>query len=134
MPALPLTFACGLYDRMVPLYAGEVEPQGIDLNFVPIDTPREVFERMIEGEFAAGEMSASDTIRRMSGGRSPFVAIPVFPSRVFRHGMICVRRDAGIERPKDLEGRRVGVPHFPMTAAVWIRGLLQHEYGIDLSK
>ncbi len=134
MSNVPLTFACGLYDRLVPLYAGEVEPEGIDLNFVPIDTPRDVFDRMIEGEFAAGEMSTSDLIRRMSSGNSPFVAIPVFPSRVFRHGMICVRRDAGIAKPKDLEGRRVGVPHFPMTAAVWIRGLLQHEYGVDLSK
>jgi len=133
MPNVPITFGCGLYDRLVPLFSGEVRPEGIDLTFVPIDTPADVFRRMLEGEFQAGEMSSSDYLRRTSRGECPFVAIPVFPSRVFRHGMICVNRDAGIATPKDLEGKRVGVPAFAMTAAVWIRGLLQREYGVDLT-
>jgi 4,5-dihydroxyphthalate decarboxylase len=133
MPNLPLSFACGLYDRMLPLYTREVVPEGIDLSFTPIDTPAEVFGRMIAGELDVSEMSSSGFIRQMSTGKSPFVGIPVFPSRVFRHGMICVRRDAGISGPKGLEGRRVGLPVYSMTAAVWIRGLLQHEYGVDLS-
>lgn len=133
MPSLPITFGCGLYDRLVPLYAGDVQPDGIDLTFVAIDTPSEVFGRMLDGEFQAGEMSSSDYLRRTSSGDCPFVAIPVFPSRVFRHSMICVNRNAGISAPKDLEGKRIGVPHFPMTAALWIRGLLQREYGVDLS-
>jgi 4,5-dihydroxyphthalate decarboxylase len=133
MANVPITFGCGLYDRLVPLYAGEVQPEGIDLTFVPIDVPSEVFGRMLDGEFHAGEMSSSDYLRRTSAGNCPFVAIPVFPSRVFRHSMICVNRHAGIEGPKDLEGKRVGVPHFPMTAALWIRGLLQREYGVDIS-
>src|SRR3546814_12396229 len=64
--------------------------------------------------------------------RLPFVALPVFPSRVFRHGYIFVNRDAGIAGPKDLEGKRVGVQEYRQTAAVWIRGILQHEYGVDL--
>jgi 4,5-dihydroxyphthalate decarboxylase len=134
VPNLPITFGCGLYDRLVPLYSGEVEPDGIDLKFAAIDSPSETFTRMIAGDFQAGEMSSSDFFRRTSAGTCPFVAIPVFPSRVFRHGMIYVNRNAGIESPRDLEGKRVGVPHFPMTAAVWIRGLLQREYGVDLSK
>lgn len=133
MPNLPITFGCGLYDRLIPLYSGEVPPEGIDLKFVPVDTPSDVFSRMLEGEFQAGEMSSSDFFRRFSSGKCPFVAIPVFPSRVFRHGMICVNVRAAIKGPKDLEGKRIGVPHFPMTAALWIRGLLQREYGVDLS-
>lgn len=133
-PGLPITFGCGLYDRMIPLYSGEVRPEGIDLRFVPVESPGELFTRMLDGEFQAAEMSTSDLLRRMSGGVCPFVAIPAFPSRVFRHGMIAVRRAAGIGSPRELEGRRVGVPHFPMTAAVWIRGILQSEYGVDVSR
>jgi 4,5-dihydroxyphthalate decarboxylase len=135
MSKLPLTFACGLYDRMVPLFAGDVRPEGIDLNFLVIDAPREVFDRMGgHGEFDLAEMSSTEFIMRLTTGDCPFVALPVFPSRVFRHGLIAVNRRSGIKAPKDLEGKRVGVPLYTMTAAVWIRGHLQHEYGVDLSK
>jgi 4,5-dihydroxyphthalate decarboxylase len=130
---LPLTFACGLYDRMLPLYTGDVRPAGIDLKFIANDVPSDVFGRMMKGEFDASEMSSSEFIRLRSAGECPFVAIPVFPSRVFRHGLICINRKAGIRTPKDLEGKRIGVPLYPMSAAVWIRGHLQHEYGVDLS-
>lgn len=131
---LAVNFGCGLYDRMVPLYSGEVRPDGIDVSFEAIDNPRDVFEKMLSGELDAAEMSFSDFIRRTSAGESQLVAIPAFPSRVFRHGMICVRRDAGIETPKDLEGRRIGVPLYPMTATIWIRGILAQEYGVDFSR
>ena len=134
MSGLPLTFACGLYDRMQPLYTGEIRPQGIDLNFLAIDSPREIFDRLAAGrEFDAAEMSSSEFISRKSAGQCPFVAIPVFPSRAFRHGFIAVNRKSGIGSPKDLEGKRVGVPLYTMTAAIWIKGHLQHEYGVDLS-
>ncbi len=131
MADLALTFSCGLYDRLVPLYAKEATPAGIDLQFIVNDSPTEAFARMVKGEYDSGELSCSDYLRRTSAGNFPYVAIPVFPSRVFRHSMICVRRDAGIRDPRDLEGKRVGVPSFGMTAALWIRGLLQHEYGVD---
>jgi 4,5-dihydroxyphthalate decarboxylase len=132
---IPLTFACGLYDRMLPLYSGEVRPEGIDLKFLAIESPREIFDRMAgKMEFDACEMSSSELISRMGAGQCPFVAIPVFPSRVFRHSFICINRNKGIKTPKDLEGKRVGVPLYTMTAALWIRGHLQHEYGVDLSK
>lgn len=129
-----VAFGCGLYDRMVPLYSGEVKAEGIDLTFEPIDNPRDVFERMLAGKLDAAEMSMSDFIRRKSAGESELVAIPAFPSRVFRHGMICVGTASGIETPKDLEGRHIGVPLYAMTAAVWIRGILSQEYGVDFSR
>src|SRR5262249_40101851 len=135
MPKLPLTFACALYDRMQPLYTGEVQPEGIDLNFIAIDQPRPIFDRMSGGqEFDVAEYSSSEFVQPYAKKQCPFVALPVFPSRAFRHGFIAVHRKAGIKQPKDLEGKRVGVPLYTMTAAIFIRGLLQHEYGVDMSK
>jgi ABC-type nitrate/sulfonate/bicarbonate transport system substrate-binding protein len=133
MPKLPMTFACGLYDRMMPLYTGEVKADGIDLNFIPVHHPRDLFDRMVGGlEFDASEMSTSEYICRYAAGQCPFVALPVFPSRMFRHGFIAVDSRV-IKEPKDLQGKRVGVQLYTMTAAIWIRGLLQHDHGVDLS-
>jgi len=84
-------------------------------------------------EFDVSEFSSSEFISRLARGNCPFVALPVFPARVFRHGYIYINRKAGIQTPKDLEGRRVGVALYTMTAAVWIRGHLAHQYGVDLS-
>src|SRR5436309_12439788 len=135
MAELQLSFACGLYDRMQPLYTGEVRVEGIDLNFIAIDQPRPIFDRMAGGEeFDVAEFSSSEFVQRFANKQCPFVAIPVFPSRAFRHGFIAVHRKAGIKTPKDLEGKRVGVPLLTMTAAIYINGLLQHEYGVDLRK
>ncbi len=135
MAKLSLSFACALYDRMQPLYTGEVQVDGVDLNFLPIELPRPIFDRMSGGqEFDVAEYSSSEFIQRFAAGKCPFVAIPVFPSRAFRHEFIAVNRRSGIRQPKDLEGKRVGVALYTMTAAVFIRGLLQHEYGVDLSR
>jgi 4,5-dihydroxyphthalate decarboxylase len=132
---LPFTFASGLYDRMQALYTGEVRPAGIDLNFIPIDSPRLLFDRLAGGgEFDGAEFSASEFITRFCEGQCPFVALPVFPSRVFRHGFITINTRSGINSPKDLEGKRIGVPLYTMTAAIWIRAHLQHDFGVDLSK
>jgi 4,5-dihydroxyphthalate decarboxylase len=84
-------------------------------------------------EFDASEMSSTEFITRHVRGNSPLVAIPVFPSRIFRHGMMAINRKSGIKTPKDLEGKRVGLPLYTMTAAVTARGLLQHDYDVDLS-
>ena len=133
MPKVSITFACGLYDRMLALYTGEVKPDGIDLNFLAIDDPRQIFDRMGKNlEFDACEMSSSEVISRLAAGRNEMVALPVFPSRVFRHGFITVNRKT-VKTPKDLEGKRIGVPLYTQTAALFIRGLLQDEYGVDLS-
>src|SRR6202022_2775945 len=116
MQKVPLTFACGLYDRMQALYTGEVEPEGIDFTYQAIDEPREIFDRMARGqEFDACEFSSSEFISRLSAGTCPFVAIPVFPSRVFRHGYITVNRQT-VKTPEDLAGKRIGVPLYTMTA------------------
>jgi len=132
MTALPITFACGLYDRMLALQTGEIKPDGIDLNFLVMDNPREIFDRMSNRlEFDACEMSSSEFVSRYAAKKLPFVALPVFASRVFRHGFIVVNRRL-VKSPKDLEGKRVGVPLYPQTAAIFIRGLMQHDLGIDL--
>src|SRR3954471_13440573 len=133
MSAVPVSFACAAYDRMVPLVTDEVRPVGIDFNFIPIAQPREIFDRMAGRlEFDACEFSSSELISQLGTGASPLVAIPVFPSRMFRHGFITVNRDR-IKSPKDLQGRRIGVPLYTMTAAVFIRGMLTDEYGVDFS-
>jgi len=134
MSRLPLTFACGLYDRMQALYTGEVQVEGIDLNFLVDDNPRNIFDRMAASlEFDAAEFSSSEYVSRFVAKECPFVAIPVFASRVFRHSFIFVNRKH-IKNPKDLEGKRIGVPVYTMTAAIFIRGLLSDEHGIDFSK
>ena len=93
MPKVSITFACGLYDRMLALYTGEVKPDGIDLNFLAIDDPRQIFDRMGKNlEFDACEMSSSEYLSRLAAKKLPFVALPVFASRVFRHGFIVVNR------------------------------------------
>lgn len=134
MSKLSMTFACGVYDRTYALYTGEVQPDGIDLNYIEVADPRELFDRMVGGlEFDASEMSSSEFITRVAAGKCPFVAIPVFASRVFRHGFIAVDRRV-IRKPTDLAGKRIGVQLYTMTAAIWIRGVLQHDYGVDLSQ
>jgi 4,5-dihydroxyphthalate decarboxylase len=133
MSKVSITFACGLYDRMLGLYTGEAKPDGIDLNFLAIDDPRQIFDRMGRNlEFDACEMSSSEVISRLAAGRNELVALPVFPSRVFRHGFITVNRKV-VKAPKDLAGKRIGTPLYTQTAALFIRGLLQDEYGVDLS-
>lgn len=133
MSRLPLTFACAGYDRMQALLTGEVRPDGIDLNFIQVDNPRELFDRMVGRlEFDLSEMSSSEYVTRFAAGNCAFLALPVVASRVFRHGFIAVDRRV-VNKPKDLEGKRVGVQLYSMTAAIWIRGILQHHYGVDLS-
>ena len=128
-----LTFACCRYDRMGAIRAGEVVPEGLDLNCITFAAGREIFDRMVGGlEFDIAELSASEFISLMGRGDCPFVALPVFPSRVFGHGYIFVNARAGIRSPKDFEGKRVGVPLYTQTAAIWARGHLVHEFGVDL--
>jgi 4,5-dihydroxyphthalate decarboxylase len=132
--SLPITFACGLYDRVLALQTGEVKPAGIELNFLVMDDPRQIFDRMSGRlEFDACEMSSSEFISRYAANKLPFVALPVFASRVFRHGFILVNRKR-VSSAKDLAGKRIGIPLYTQTAAIFIRGLMQHDLGIDLSK
>jgi 4,5-dihydroxyphthalate decarboxylase len=125
---VPLCLAISPYD-----HARDLEPRGIDLQLLHLPL-EEIFYRFTRfREWDASEMSFAKTLALLSRPGADIVAIPVFPSRVFRHSAIYVRPGAGIRAPKDLEGRRVGVPEWAQTAGIFARGLLQHEYGVDLA-
>jgi 4,5-dihydroxyphthalate decarboxylase len=131
---LDLTFACGRYDRVQPLGDGRVSAEGMRLNMLWLE-PEECFWRMIQNaEFDIAEMSLSSYSIALAGGDDRFVGIPAFMSRSFRHSSIYVRADGTISDPKDLAGSRIGVPEYQMTASVWTRGLLTHDFGVDLSE
>jgi 4,5-dihydroxyphthalate decarboxylase len=133
MSRLALTFACCRHDRMEAIREGAVAIEGIDLNCITLKSGREVFDRMVGGrEFDVAELSASEFISLAGRGDCPFVALPVFPSRVFRHGYIFINTRAGIRAPKDLEGKRIGLPLYTQTAAIWVRGHLTHQFGVNL--
>src|SRR5215475_12247706 len=134
MSRLPLTFACCRYDRMEAIREGIVRPEGVDLTCITLKSGRDVFDRMVGGnEFDVAELSASEFISLAGKGDRRFVALPVFPSRVFRHGYVFINTRAGIRTAKDLEGKRVGLPLYTQTAALWVRGHLAHQFGVDLS-
>lgn len=133
MPTKSLTLGCNLTDRTRALHDGTVRPKGIDLNFIPLEI-EEIFWRMLRyQEFDVAEMSMSSYLMAKDTGDPAFVAIPVFPSRYFRHSCIFINTDAGIDEPADLRGKSVGVPEYQMTAPLWIRGILEHEYGVEPS-
>ncbi len=133
MAKLRLNFACGPYDRTQALRDGAVRVEGVDLNYITLQ-PAEIFWRQLQyQEFDASEMSLSNYCSLVSTGESPFIAIPVYPSRVFRHGYFFINTTKGIKTGADLKGRRGGVPEYSMTAAVYMRGLMQHEFGVNPS-
>jgi 4,5-dihydroxyphthalate decarboxylase len=127
-----LQFSIGLTSnpRTWPIIDGQVTPDAIDL--VPtVLHPSELFWRQLRfAEFDVAEMSVSSLMMAKSKGDDRFVGIPVFTTRRFFHTGILVRRAAGIEAPADLKGKRVGVPEYQQTAALWARGVLQHEFGV----
>ncbi len=134
MASLRLTFACGPFDRTQPLRDGSIKPEGIDLTYLAMQ-PAEIFWRMLQyNEFDMSEMSLSNYAILVSRGNAPYVAIPAFPSRVFRHGYFFINTTKGIDRPADLAGKVGGVPEYSQTASVYMRGILQHEYGVHPSE
>jgi 4,5-dihydroxyphthalate decarboxylase len=125
-----LKLACWDYDRTRPLIDGRVRPQGIELD-VSVMRPREAFRRMLEAEeFDVAEVSLSSYARLKAEGDERFVGLPVALSRMFRHSCIYVRAGAGIAKPQDLRGRRVGAAQLDSTGAVFIKALLAHDYGV----
>lgn len=133
MSTRTLTLACGDYDRTPGLSsAGSGDSLALRVLRLP---PEEIFHRMLRyREFDAAEMSLSSYVASLDGpAGGNLVAIPVFPSRAFRHGSIFVNRDRGVARPCDLIGARVGVPEYEMTAAVWIRGILADQFGVPVN-
>lgn len=125
---IKLTLACNDYDRTRPLIDGRVKPEGIELS-VSVLKPRQLFPRMLDDqEFDIAELSLGSHAALIARGNSPFVAIPVPVSRVFRHSCIYVRNGAGIHAPADLKGKRVGTTQYGATAVVMMKGMLQDEY------
>ena len=130
MSRLRLSIAFWDYDRVRPLIDGTIQPEGIELAPI-ISRPSETFFRMLRHqEFEVSELSFSNYTMLRARGDDPFTAIPVFPSRQFRHSCIYVNRKSRIEEPGDLIGKRIGVPEYSMTAAVFARGFLLHEYDV----
>ena len=125
-----LSFACGDYDRVRALRDGRVRPEGIELTFLPLGPEETFFRQLVHQEFDVSEISLGSYVVGRARGDLPLVAIPVFPSRCFRHSGVFVNVAAGITKPEDLRGKRVGVPEYQMTALVWIRGVLQEEFGV----
>ena len=129
-----LSLACGDYDRVRALRERRVRPEGLDLVFLPL-MPEEIFFRQaVHHEFDVSELSLATYTSLRSRGDTSFIAIPVFPSRAFRHSGIFVRSDAGIAKPQDLRGKRVGLSEYQLTANVWIRGILEDEHGVRPSE
>ncbi|KAJ7599555.1 4,5-dihydroxyphthalate decarboxylase [Mycena floridula] len=128
MPALKLSFACWDYDRMKALEDGRVKVEGVDLNFLNFRVEETFFRQLRFKEFDVSEMSLSSYVLTLNSENPPFIALPVFPSRFFRHQSMYVNKKAGITHPSQLAGKRIGTPEFQMTAPVWERGILQDEY------
>jgi 4,5-dihydroxyphthalate decarboxylase len=132
MTALNLTFACESYDRIRALQDGRVRPEGIDLNILALPVEETFYRQARYREFDVSEMSLSSYLLTLDADEPPFVALPVFPSRSFRHQSIYVNTGSGIKTPSDLVGKRVGVPEYQLTAVVWQRGILAEHHGVPV--
>ena len=132
MSKLNLTFACWNYDRTRALMDGTVKVDGIDLNYLNLPVEETFFRMARFREFDISEMSLSSYCVTLSKPERPFVALPIFPSRFFRHSCIYVNANSGIREPKDLIGKRIASPEYQMTAPVWIRGILSDHYNVPV--
>ncbi len=133
MVAVPITIACGNYDRTRAIRDGRVSVDGCAVTYLPL-YPEEIFHRAFKfAEFDVSELSFSSYLRTVAAGNAHYIGVPAFVSRIFRHSGIYIRNGAGIGKPADLRGKRIGVPEYQITAVVWMRGIMQHEYGVKPS-
>ena len=131
MTRLSLTLACTASDRTRPILDGRVSVPGVDFVALPGE-PEDIFRRALRDRaFEVSELSMGSHIVTTARGDSPYVGVPVFPSRAFRHSAVYIRTDRGIHGPADLAGRTVGLPEYQQTAALWVRGILREHYGVD---
>jgi 4,5-dihydroxyphthalate decarboxylase len=128
-----LSLACWNYDRTRALAEGRVAVDGVDLTYLTLPVEETFFRMMRFEEFDASEMSLSSYVMSLFSENPPFIAIPVFPSRSFRHSSIFTNRASGIGEPADLIGKRVGSPEYQLTASVWIRGILSDDYAVPVA-
>ena len=134
MPPLPLTLAISEYDHVRDLVSGRVKAEGIDLTALVLSIEEIFYRFTVYREWDASEMAMGKYVSLRSQGDTSLTAIPVFPSRMFRHSSIYVRSDGPVRAPADLKGRRVGIPEWAQTAAVYSRGLLVHQYELNLTE
>ncbi len=128
--AVKLSLAVCHYDRTIAIFDGRAPIEGCDVTAVPLE-PEESFHRAFKfQEFDVTEISMSSYLMTASRGEAHYIAIPAFVSRLFRHSSIYIRTDRGIKTPADLKGKIIGVPEYQMTANVWVRGILEEEYGV----
>ena len=133
MVDVPITIACGNYDRTRAIRDGRVSVEGCAATYLPL-YPEEIFHRAFKfADFDVSELSFSSYLRTVAGGNAHYIGVPAFVSRIFRHSGIYIRKGAGIAKPEDLRGKRIGVPEYQITAVVWMRGMMQHEYGVKPS-
>ena len=132
MARLRLTLACWDYDRTRALADGTVAVEGVDLVYLTLPVEETFFRMLRNREFDCAELSLSSYVMSLERKEPPFIAIPVFPSRMFRHSGIYVSTASGITQPGQLVGKRVGNPEYQLTAHVWIRGILAEEYGVPV--
>src|SRR5580698_3345552 len=133
MGKLRLTMACWNYDRTRALMEGRIPIDGVDLNYLNLPVEETFFRMLRHREFEVAELSLSSYTVSLFRENPPFIAIPIFLSRYFRHSCIYVNAGSGIREPKDLIGKRIGNPEYQMTAPVWIRGIMSDEYGVPVT-
>lgn len=128
--SIPIVLACGDYDRTRAIRDGRVAVEGCAVTYLAME-PEEAFHRAFKHrEFDVTELSFSSYLRTVDSGDAPYVGIPAFVSRLFRHSAVYIRTDRGIREPADLKGKLIGLPEYQITAVVWLRGIMQDEYGV----
>src|SRR5258708_8591647 len=128
--ALKLSLSVCDYDRTRAIFDGRAPIEGCDVTAINLE-PEESFHRASKfNEFEVTEVSMSSYTMTTARGDAHYIAIPAFVSRLFRHSSLYIRTDRGITEPKDLKGKTIGLPEYQMTANVWVRGILQDEYGV----
>lgn len=130
MSRVGITLATAPYARTQAMRDGTVQVEGVDLNYLTMSVEEVFWRQLKHQEFEAAEMSLSSYLIARDRGFPEMIAIPVFPFRLFRHSAIYYHKGSNIARPEDLKGKIVGVPEYEITASVWARGILQHEYGV----
>ena len=132
-PTTTIRLASRTYDGTLPILRGQTQIPGFDLQITETSDVAGMFAGMFKGQYDVGEMSLGELIYYTSRSKADFIGIPVFPSRMFRHGFIFCRRSSGIAKPGDLSGKSVGFLRWVQTAAIWMRGMLVDEYSVSIS-
>jgi 4,5-dihydroxyphthalate decarboxylase len=132
MPPTRIRLASRAYDGTLPILRRQMAIPGFEFDIIETEDVPGMFAGMFKGEYDVSEMSLGELIYYTSRGKADFIATPVFPSRMFRHGFIFCRKAAGIDTPADLSGRKIGFLRWVQTAAIWMRGMLVDEYGVSI--